>query len=327
MEDLKLLDYDAFLYLGPINMDGYYRLCNALKNKKKDNAILCLVTFGGDPNAGFRIGRAMQHHYNGNVAIYIPGVCKSAGTLTAICAKHIIINNKGELGPLDIQLRKDEELGVSNSGLDIFKTLDTLEDRANIAFNKYLSQIRFGRGLSTRMSADIASKLVESIIKPIAEQIDPIKIGEHQRATDIAIEYGKRLNETSQCLKNPTTSLNQLIRGYPSHGFVIDRKEAKTIFSCISPPNEDIIERFEVVHNVLESEPDIAAHQLFVEYIQEKDAEEVENESANTERKSTIDTDNQATTEDSQGISGANIQKPIRKSRRNSKKTPSTQGK
>lgn len=120
------------------------------------------------------------------------------------------------------------------------------------------------------MSADIATKLVSSIIKPIAEQIDPMKIGEHQRATDIATEYGLRLNETSNCLKDNTKSLDKLIRSYPSHSFVIDRKEAKTIFSCVKSAQDDIIEKFKIIHNALESNPKIASSALYVEFLEEE---------------------------------------------------------
>ncbi|AAU38043.1 SDH family Clp fold serine proteinase [[Mannheimia] succiniciproducens] len=277
-------DYDHYFYVGPINMVGYYRLCKEIsKHKNKDKVLLCLVTYGGDPDAGFRIGRALQHHYNGEVTIYIPNVCKSAGTLTTIAAKHIIMDNKGELGPLDVQLRKTDELGASNSGLDIFKTLDTLEDRANTAFNKYLRAVRFGQGLSTKMSVEIATRLVDTIIKPIAEQIDPMKIGEHQRATDIAIEYGNRLNQTSKCLKDDMQSLDKLIRGYPSHGFVIDRKEARTLFSCVTAANEDIIHRYQTIHNATESNPNIIGSDLYVEYLED---EQNETSNANNESSS-----------------------------------------
>lgn len=278
--NFNINEYDCYFYIGGISMEGYRRLCQQMaNNKKKDKVVLCLVTYGGDPDAGFRIGRALQHHYNGDVTIYIPNICKSAGTLTAIAAKKIIMHNQGELGPLDIQLRKDDELGGSNSGLDIFKTLETLEDRANLAFSKYLRSIRFGQGLSTKMSAEMATKLVDAIIKPIAEQIDPMKIGEHQRANDIAFEYGKRLSTTSMSLINDTNSLEKLIRGYPTHGFVIDRKEARTIFSCVEEADSSIIARYQNIHDILQFRQDILLNQLYVEYLeQEKEQGEEQDE-------------------------------------------------
>lgn len=311
--DMNLSEYDHYFYFGAISMTGYYRLCSEIeKHKNKDKVILCLTTFGGDPDAGFRIGRALQHHYNGDVTIYIPNVCKSAGTLTAISAKKIIMNNKGELGPLDVQLRKDDELGANNSGLDIFKTLDTLEDRVNSSFNRYLRSVRFGQGLSTRMSADIATKLTAIIINPIAEQIDPMKIGEHQRATDIAIEYGNRLNQTSQCLKDNEMSLEKLIRGYPSHGFVIDRKEAKTIFSCVSAATSDIIEKFSLIEKLAESSPSTIGRELYVEYLKD-----VQNDDTNSSNE-TLDTEKQEPNDSFEGGSSESSKKNPSKASRTS---------
>lgn len=65
-------------------------------------------------------------------------------------------------------------------------------------------------------------------------QIDPNRLGEMQRAMRIAQEYGYRLNQSSQSLRNG--ALDNLIAGYPSHSFVIDRKEAATLFSSVRPP-------------------------------------------------------------------------------------------
>lgn len=59
----------------------------------------------GDPNAGYRIGRALQHNYD-DVTLLVVGPCKSAGTLIAIAANKLVIGDMGELGPLDIQLKK-----------------------------------------------------------------------------------------------------------------------------------------------------------------------------------------------------------------------------
>lgn len=227
---------DVFFYIGSIDRDGYSKLSNEIANlpNRKHKALICMTTFGGDPDAGYRIGRCLQHYYPKQVAFFIPSLCKSSGTLAAIAANSLIIGNQGELGPLDIQLRKTDEIGEQSSGLDIFKAIDFLEDRASKQFVQYLRDIRFGSGVSTRLSADIAAKLVESIIQPIASQIDPFKIGEHQRAVGIAQKYGELLNEMTKSLKED--SLGMLISGYPSHSFVIDRKEAEKLFNNVFKP-------------------------------------------------------------------------------------------
>lgn len=267
---------DIFVYIGEINRQGYTSLSNeiaAIHGSRKENVLLCLATFGGDPDAGYRIGRCLQHYYEGKVSIFAPSLCKSSGTLTAIAANYLIIGNQGEFGPLDIQLRKTDEIGEQSSGLDIFKAVNFLEARVMDQFSQYLPTIRFGSGVSTRLSADIAAKLIQSVIQPIASQIDPIKIGEHQRAIGIAQKYGELLNEMTNALK--PDALNTLIAGYPSHGFVIDRKEAEKLFNKVYKPCDklyQLIPPFEPSYfNLLGQNPPVVFRNQLKDNIQ-KDA-------------------------------------------------------
>ncbi|MDC4368339.1 hypothetical protein OHV40_19435, partial [Acinetobacter baumannii] len=81
------------------------------------------------------------------------------------------------------------------------------------------------------------TNVTTGVFSPIFAQIDPLRLGELHRATMIAFEYGRRLAETSQNLKDG--ALAQLISAYPAHSFVIDRKEAKILFKNVSKPSED----------------------------------------------------------------------------------------
>lgn len=232
-------NHDVYIYTGDIHRDGYQDLTNGIKKRKtkhglRKNVIFCVATYGGDPNAGYRIGRALQHNYD-KVTLLVVGPCKSAGTLIAIAADKLVIGDMGELGPLDIQLKKNDEIGEMSSGLAIMTALDALKDRSISAFNSHLVKIRYENQISTKMSADIATRLTEALVSPMAAQIDPIKLGEHQRAMSIAITYGQRLTAKSNSLKEG--ALVKLIASYPSHGFVIDRKEAKELFKCVESPS------------------------------------------------------------------------------------------
>lgn len=231
-------NHDVYVYTGDIHRDGYLDVTNAIKKRKsahglKKDVIFCVATYGGDPNAGYRIGRALQHNYD-KITLLVVGPCKSAGTLIAIAADHLVIGDMGELGPLDIQLKKNDEIGEMSSGLAIMTALDALKDRSISAFNSHLVKIRYENQISTKMSADIATRLTEALIAPMAAQIDPIKLGEHQRAMSIAITYGQRLTAKSSSLKEG--ALVKLIASYPSHGFVIDRKEARELFKSVESP-------------------------------------------------------------------------------------------
>lgn len=238
-----MTDYDIYVYTGDVQRSGHLDITNCIRQRKENhglrkNALLCLSTYGGDPDAGYRIGRALQHNYE-STTVYIVGPCKSAGTLIAISAHRLIIGDMGELGPLDIQLKKSDEIGEMSSGLAIMTALDALKERSISAFSTYLVKIRYGNQISTKMSADIAAQLTKAFIEPMAAQIDPIRLGEHQRAMNIAISYGERLSQKSKNLKGE--AIYKLIASYPSHGFVIDRKEARSLFERVESPDQDNI--------------------------------------------------------------------------------------
>jgi hypothetical protein len=205
------------------------------KQDKKQKICLILTTYGGDADAGYRMARALGHHYKA-VEVLIPDVCKSAGTLLCIGASKLIIGDRGELGPLDVQLSKPNEMFDYMSGLDIMQALNALSDQVFISFKKYLFDIRGGSRLTTKLAADIASKLAEVYISPMLAKLDPITYGEHVRAMQVAFEYGTRLDSKTKALKEK--ALLKLATNYPSHGFVIDRKEAGTLFNNVSSPNE-----------------------------------------------------------------------------------------
>ncbi len=224
---------DLITYSGAINAQGYESICDALKGRKSDTVLLALATPGGDPHAGFRIARALHHVYGAFDAL-VPRYCKSAGTLILIGARKLYLDDMSELGPLDVQVKKGDELIGRNSGLDIFQAVNYLQAQSMSAFRGYLLELTRDAGLSTRVASDIATRMTSALFEPIAAQIDPIKLAEMQRATEIAFEYGGRLKEKSGNMRS--IGIQKLVTGYPSHGFVIDRKEARTVFIDVEKP-------------------------------------------------------------------------------------------
>jgi len=247
---------DVYFYGGAITYQGYWELTDEIKKRKEKSplnkkVILCIDTLGGNPDAGYRIGRALQHNYE-DVSVLVAGFCKSAGTLLAIAAKELIIGDTGELGPLDIQIKKNDELDESNSGLDMMTALESLQTVAAASFAQTMKSIHYDTGINARLSGDMASKLIEALLSPIVAQIDPIKFGEHQRVLNIAQKYGTNLNQRFRNLRPGV--LDKIIANYPSHGYVIDRKEAKELFYRVVEPNEPkIINLDKVFYNNLRS--------------------------------------------------------------------------
>ena len=253
---------DVITYSGEINLRGYHSICLSLEQKKSEKAVLLISTPGGDPHAGFRIARALQHTYEGFDAL-IPGSCKSAGTLIVIGARKLYLDDMSELGPLDVQVKKSDEVIGRNSGLDILQAVNYLQSQAMNAFRGYLLELTRDAGLSTRVASDIASKLTTGLYEPVFAQIDPMRLAEMQRAMEIAFAYGERLNEKSANLK--LNGLSRLVTGYPSHGFVIDRKEAKTIFTLVEKPKGALLQLSKAFgdkmqQNTYSSNPDVAIY-------------------------------------------------------------------
>ena len=168
--------------------------------------------------------------------------CKSAGTLLCMAAHRLFIGDLGELGPIDVQRATRDELWEQTSGLTESSAIESLEETAYDMLNHYVFELTDesnGR-ITLTTAADIATKIIEALLSPISRQIDPMKIGESSRAIKIAHQYGLRLNRESENLKKPEY-VGRLVSSYPSHGFVIDRKEAMDIFRRVESPSEDMI--------------------------------------------------------------------------------------
>ncbi|WP_240964645.1 hypothetical protein [Pasteurella multocida] len=72
-KDFALSEYDNYVYIGSINRTGYQKLTKEIESRdnRKSKTMLLLVTSGGDPDAGYRIGRALQHYYPSNVSLLV----------------------------------------------------------------------------------------------------------------------------------------------------------------------------------------------------------------------------------------------------------------
>ncbi|WDF45235.1 hypothetical protein PQ459_10025 [Chryseobacterium sp. KACC 21268] len=233
-------DQDFYIYVGTIEDDNVDKFIKIIRDKedRKKGCSLILTTYGGDPDAGYRIIRSIKRYYD-SLTIYVFGVCKSTGTLMALGADEIVMSDFGEFGPLDIQLAKDDELS-NMSGLNFVQSLVSLNDQLYKSFEEnFLGLKRRSQGsITTKTAAEIGSRLSIGLISPISAQIDPVKLGEVQRAISIAHDYGSRLCDDYELVST-------LITSYPSHGFVIDYDEAKSIFKNVRWVDEDevIIER------------------------------------------------------------------------------------
>jgi Serine dehydrogenase proteinase len=227
---------------GAVDYTAIRKICAA---KRRKNVFLILVTEGGSADCAFRIARCLQELYE-TFTVVVPGWCKSAGTLLCVGAYDLIIGDLGELGPLDVQVAKLDELAQFSSGLTIDSAFRGLQSVAFQMFETFLLDTvakSHGR-ITTKTAAELSANITVGLLAPVFQQMDPMKIGDDFRSTRIAEGYALRLDGHSRNLvhDDEMDAIEALVRGYPSHGFVIDRTEAQSLFHRVSPLEGALVE-------------------------------------------------------------------------------------
>ncbi|MGC2209622.1 MAG: hypothetical protein WA532_05870 [Candidatus Korobacteraceae bacterium] len=252
---MKETDRDLLVFSGAIESENSDDFIDKLVSYKapRRRAALFLCTYGGDPHAAYRIARALHRRYPVDIRILIPSYCKSAGTMIALCANSLGFSDFGELGPLDTQLTRPDEIDQRASGLEVFSTLRYLTDHAFACFEQNLLTIlrRSGHSISTRLASEIATKLATGLVEPITAQLDPHRIGIAQRGLEVTKAYGKQLANMENMRYDAETVVGHLVNDYPTHAFVIDREEAGTLFKNVDGFSEQEMSIFNLLKSAL----------------------------------------------------------------------------
>ena len=234
---------DVLLFCGDIDDNAYEHLKDSCHSRNRNNKILLILfTRGGDAHVAYRIGRCLQRCYK-EVRIFVNGRCKSAGTLLAVSGHKLIIGDEGELGPIDVQQMRQDELWERASGLVESAAIDSLAQVSWDLFERMITEIKgmsFGR-ITFKTAAEAAAPIVSGALSPIFAQIDPLKMGETARALRISSQYAQILDKLSKNLRNEFMAIDKLVTGYPDHSFIIDREEANTLFKRVSAPDDILI--------------------------------------------------------------------------------------
>lgn len=226
---------DWFMFSGKIrrmkDLEFIETVAKRNDETKANHAKIVMCSGGGDPDAAYKMARYLQHRYD-SYSVVISGFCKSAATLFAIGADELIFTPFGELGPLDIQLQKEDKLFGQESGLNITEAILTLEGQARQTFNDMLIEVIKNSGgiVSFRTASEVVTGMVSALYGPIFSQIEPEEVGSRSRAMRIGEQYAERL-DVFRNLK--PGALRALSTKYTSHSFVIDFTEAHALFSKV----------------------------------------------------------------------------------------------
>ena len=222
------------------------------EGNKRENTFFILTTVGGDANAAYRIARYFQLTSK-RFYLFVPRICKSAGTLVALGADEIVMSPFAELGPLDVQLVQRDEIGQIRSGLVVDTALKGLTEKTLAMFETVMLNLTFrsDKSISFETASKVAASLTTGTMSAIYSQIKPADLGDDLRNLRVANAYGERLVRYRGNATLDTVA--HLVHEYPSHDFFIDAEEAKTLFRNVSDqPTPDMM----MLSGSLSKEPD-----------------------------------------------------------------------
>ncbi len=232
----KIRNVPQYLFMAPIHPQSNLKVRKdvvSLRSKNPLNDIneidFILQSPGGRPDDAYRIIRTLRKNFE-IVNIIIPFWAKSAATLISLGGTKIIMDEFGELGPLDIQIPKEREDSPDidrESALNDEHSLKRIESRSLELFQTIFTNIYASKNIPINKN-ELSKQILEYLSKfyePLLSQINPYKLGEKKRKLDIGEHYANRI----LTLYNPDLSdqkknflIDYLVNGCPDHGYIID---------------------------------------------------------------------------------------------------------
>ena len=192
---------------------------------------ILLSSGGGNADDAYRLIRTFRSKYR-IVNIIVPFWAKSAATLFSFGANRLVLHEFGELGPIDAQIKKDDETepeGEIMSAVDVQASLTQIEARSREGmlemFTKLRSEdneeiLKIGRRQLAEMLLDYSAKFYQ----PLLQKVETVELGTMARILNVGSMYAKRI--LKQYTETEPEKIDKLISfltyDCPDHGYVID---------------------------------------------------------------------------------------------------------
>lgn len=204
-----------------------------LKRKEilgKEKIILVIDSPGGDIDAAYSLIEIIRSHCK-SLEVVVPLWAKSAATLVCLAANKIFLTTIAELGPLDTQVWEPKEVCYKGA-LDEYQAIMQIRQEAFSSFDHAVQMIlaRTG-GMQIPDILGPACQFVASLVSPLYYQIDPTILGRRARQLDTGLQYAYRVLKRFHKYDDKTIKVlvDKLVYRYPSHSFVINYNEAKSL--------------------------------------------------------------------------------------------------
>lgn len=200
--------------------------------KASNELSVLLDSPGGDIEEAYRIVLTLREYVE-DVEVLVPQWAKSAATFFCLAANTIYIGRYGELGPLDPQRLNLKGSAMRISALESFKALDQLLAFSLDSLDGIVKRLLMNAPMDIPYAIEHAQPLFSAIVSPLYSQVDPHELGNAGRSLAISEEYAaivmERWGYSDLKEKKRWEIAWRLTWDYPTHGFVIDLKEAQDI--------------------------------------------------------------------------------------------------
>jgi ClpP class serine protease len=204
-----------------------------------------LESDGGDADAAYQAVLILRS-VTDDLRVLVPSWAKSAATLFSLGGDTIAMAAAfAQLGPLDAQVTDPRNPATTMSALDGYQSIEYLRDYALQTQNLSIGQMLEGSRSRIPLGEVIerAESFTTSVISPIMAHVKPLDFGGWGRTLDIGKIYAERLlasyGMADKGARAARKVANELVYGYPHHGFVIDLNEARKLGLNAVPVDED----------------------------------------------------------------------------------------
>jgi hypothetical protein len=234
-----------FVYMESIGLKGSYTVRKEIlkfkhENRQAKEIDLILNSGGGSAHDAYRIIKLFRNNFN-TVNVVVPYWAKSAATLLALGAHRVILDDMGELGPLDVQIhkmREDSPDFAKESALTDEHSLKIIETRSRSLFHSMFEGTYANAKIPINRNelAELLFDYIAKFYQPLLTQISPFKLGDNKRKLDIAEHYARRIlgmfnHNIPEEKKNYL--IDYLVNGCPDHEYVVDYELIKRLLPTV----------------------------------------------------------------------------------------------
>lgn len=234
------MNYDCLIIKTDVNASMFEQIRKQASTPASSMLYLIISTPGGIPMFAYRAMCYLRALYK-KIIFIVFDEAMSAGTLMALGANEIYLDNGACLGPLDLQIQHPKD-DSTISTLDVRDTATSTVFEASNTMLKICGK-NLKAGLPMTTAIDTAVKLTSSLYKPIMDKIDPFHLHESYRNAELSTSYGTSLLLQGM-ITDPAKAAQistHLANDYSYHGYAIMQTEAKEMGLKIAEPQKVFI--------------------------------------------------------------------------------------